>query len=151
MAHNASIVRIAPDRRIESAEWIQFAKHHPRLILEGIKAGNLVPAATAVHVDGPKNLRMFWCDGSICCGAPTRKHIEIMFECAEKLGGVVVGPSNHRYTSIEDWEVRTRKSRALRESMVEASSATHRKRLSMLAKFLMGVIIVILFIWFVRR
>ena len=147
MAHNASIVRIAPDPGIESAEWIKFAKNHARLVLETTD----VPAATAVHVDGPRNLRLFWSDGRICCGAPTRQLIEIMFECAEKLGGVVVGPRNYQYASIEDWEVKTRKSRAIKQAKIEAGIAIQKTRMSMFVKLFVGVIAGILIFWLATK
>jgi hypothetical protein len=148
MAHAASIVRISPGCRIESSEWVQFAKSHPCLVLETIE----VPAATAVHIDGPRNLRIFWSDGRICCGAPTRQLIEIMFECAERLGGVVIGPRHHQYTSIEDWEARTLDSRERESRSKDASRRAHqRKRISVLAILLIALFLGVLIRWLINR
>ena len=144
MSHGATIARVKPSRRIAKEEWVQFAQRHPRLTLESASS----PAATALHVDGPKNLRIFWSEGQICCGAPTPQIIDIMFECARELKSVIIGPKGHIYTSIEDWQARTRDSRELMAALKTSSKvAMRRRRLMLLAKLLIGVLISFLIFW----
>lgn len=107
MSYSATIARVSPEREIASQEWVQFARRHPELILENAD----VPAATARLTDGPRNLRIFWSNGCICCGAPTPAMIRVMFECAAELGAAVLGPGGYRYTSLDDWEKKTREAR----------------------------------------
>ncbi len=144
MSHGATVARVKPDSRIAREEWVQFAQRHPRLTLESAAS----PAATALHVDGPKNLRLFWSEGRICCGAPTPQIIEIMFECAQELEAVIIGPKGHKYTSFEDWQARTRDSRERMEALRTSSRvAMHRRRLMLLAKLLIGVLVGFIIFW----
>lgn len=148
MSHGAAIIRVKPDRAITREEWIRFAQCHPQLILEGREH----TAATALHVDGPKNLRIFWSKGGVHCGAPTAQIIKVMFECASELGAVVVGPRNHIYTSLEDWDVRTHASREQSAGLAALNRHRERRRRSMLfGKLLLGALIAALAFWLSGR
>jgi hypothetical protein len=147
MSYSATVTRVDPARAIASDEWVQFARRHPQLILETTD----VPAATARHTDGPKNLRIFWSNGCISCGAPTPAIIRIMFECAAELKATVLGPRGHRYTSVDDWEKKTREARK-RSAEIRKSSQIYQKRERWLlaAKLLGGVVAGGLIYWALR-
>jgi hypothetical protein len=147
MSYSATVARVDPAREITSDEWVQFARRHPQLILEATD----VPAATARHTDGPKNLRIFWSNGCISCGAPTPAIIRIVFEFAAELKAAVLSPRGHRYTSVDDWEKKTREARK-RSADIHKSSQIYQKRERWLlaAKLLGGVVAGCLIYWALR-
>lgn len=134
MSYSATIARVDPKREIASREWVEFARRHPELILETTD----VPAATARHRDGPRNLRIFWNDGCICCGAPTPAMIRIMFECAEVLGAAVLGPRGCRYSSLDDWEKKTREAREQGLQVRKSARLYQKQRRWLLAAKVLG-------------
>jgi hypothetical protein len=137
MSWPATITRINPDREISKDEWIQFAQTHPRLLLQLTEF-----SAPVLHLSGPKNLYIFWSNGCINCGAPTPEIIEIMFQCADELGAVVIGPRGHKYTSLDDWEKRTRAARVESvENEKRIKQQKHKERLLLTAIVCVGLLL----------
>ena len=143
----ATIVRINLDREISKSEWIAFAQGHPELSLESTDC-----AAAAIHIKGPSNLRIFWSKGSINCGAPTPEIIKIMFQCADRLDAVILGPRNHRYVSLEDWENRTRNARKRRAALINTNKQISKTFRALLGLKILGVIVIgFLLYWILQR
>lgn len=114
------------DAPIQREQWLSVA--HGNRKLKGV--GNAETASFSLPSDTSQRLTLDP-HGLVHTQNPSRELVAVMFELAELLGAGVYSEKLKRYSSIEDWEERTRSYRAQHQRNRAHAQSTSRKKLLM--------------------
>lgn len=108
---------------IQRGQWIAAASGNGKL--KGL--GNTETASFSLRSDTSQRLTLDP-HGLVHTQNPSKELIAVMFELAEPLGAGVYSEKLKRYSSIEDWEERTRSYRVQQQRNRAHAQSTRRKK-----------------------